>query len=74
MFDVFETEFGRPLTQKEMQKISDWNRTVDRRMILYALREASGYQKKNIGYVESVLNAWLQKGFTPEMIEEGRTG
>ena len=74
LFDVFETEFGRPLTQKEMQKISDWNRTADRRMILYALREASGYQKKNIGYVESVLNAWLQKGCTPEMIEEGRTG
>lgn len=62
LFDVFESEFGRPLSQKEMQKISEWNRTFDRKIILYALREASAYQKINFSYIESILNNWKEKG------------
>lgn len=74
IFDVFETEFGRPLNQKEMQKISDWNRSMDRKLILYALREASAYQKKNLSYIESILTSWKKKGYTAKMIEEGKIG
>ena len=40
-----------------MQKISDWNRVYDRKMILNALREASTYQKMSLGYIESVLTS-----------------
>lgn len=72
LFDVFETEFGRPLTQQELQKISDWNRTSDRKLILYALREASAYQKLNLPYIEKILQEWKARGYTAEMIEESR--
>ncbi len=71
LFDLFETQFGRTLSNREMEKISDWNRTMDRRLIIYALREASARQKKNLTYVESILNEWNQKGLTADMIAEG---
>lgn len=73
LFETFETEFKRPLSQKEMQKISDWNRNFDRKMIIYALREASAYQKLNLAYMESILNTWRQKGYRIEDIEKGKS-
>ncbi len=72
LFDVFESEFCRPLSQLEMQKISDWNRSIDRRLIVYALREASAYQKLNTTYIERILKEWQMKGYTVEMIEAGK--
>lgn len=72
LFDVFETEFARPLSQKEMQKISEWNRTTDRKMILYALREASAYQNLSIPYIDKILDSWKEKGLTLEEIGEGK--
>ena len=30
LIDTFETEFGRTLSQNEMQKISDWNKVTDK--------------------------------------------
>lgn len=71
LFDAFETEFKRPLSQREMEKISEWNRCMDRRLILLALREASMYQKVNILYIERILDHWCQKGMTVEMAEMG---
>jgi DNA replication protein len=53
-----------------MQKISEWNRTNDKKLILLALREASAYQKKNFAYVDKILSDWKQKGTTAAMIEE----
>ena len=64
LFDAFESEFGRPLTQKEMQKVSEWNKTFDRKIILYALREASAYQKVSLVYIETILKNWKEKGIT----------
>ena len=72
LFDAFESEFGRPLSQKEMEKISEWNRTTDRKMILYALRAASAYQKLYLPYIDTVLNDWKQKGLTLKQIDEGK--
>ena len=72
LFDVFETEFGRPLSQQEMEHISEWNRTTDRKLIIYALREARTYQKLSVPYIETILAAWKKKGYTAEMIEEGK--
>lgn len=71
LFDVFETEFGRPLSQKEMEKISEWNRSTDRQMIIYALREASAYQKLSLPYIDKVLSSWKEKGLTLKQIDEG---
>lgn len=72
LFDVFETEFGRPLSPKEMENVSEWNRTTDRKMILYALREASAYQKKSLPYIDKILSSWKEKGLTLQQIDEGK--
>lgn len=72
LFDVFESEFGRPLNNREMEKLSDWNRTTDKRLILYALRDASAYQHLNMAYIDKILEEWKTKGYTAEMVEEGK--
>lgn len=72
LYDVFESEFGRPLNTIEMQKISEWNRTIDKKLIMLALREASAYQKKNFAYIDKVLSDWKASGKTVEMVEEGK--
>jgi len=73
LFDVFESELARPLSPKEMEKISDWNSTTDKKLILYALRQASTYQpKKPIEYIDAVLRKWKQKNLTAEDIENGK--
>ncbi len=41
LFEIFETEFKRPLSQYELQRLSDWYHEYDQQLITYALREAS---------------------------------
>lgn len=72
LFDLFETEFGRPLSQKEMEKISEWNRTTDKQLIVYALREASIRQKMKIPYIDKIISEWKRKGVTAEMAGSGK--
>ena len=62
LIELFEEEFGRPMTPNEMQKISEWNRIYPRKAIIHALREASAYQKRSMSYVESVLRSTGRKG------------
>lgn len=69
LFETFEAEFGRPLTNKEMEKISEWNRSTDKMLIIYALREASAYQKLSFPYIDTILRDWKNKGITRESIE-----
>ena len=71
LYDVFESEFGRPLSTVEMEKISEWNRTTDKKLIMLALREASAYQKKSFAYIDKILSEWKKNGTTVAMIEEG---
>ncbi len=71
LFDLFESEMGRTLSQKEMQKIAEWNRTTDKKMIFYALREASAYQKLSFSYIDKILQDWKNKGLTLKQIDEG---
>ncbi len=72
LFDLFETELGHQLSQKEMAKISEWNRTTDKELIIYALREASMYHHLNLAYIDSILTTWKAKGYTAQMIREGK--
>ena len=72
LFDLFEEEFHRPLSQMEMTKISEWNRTTDRKLVIYALREASAYHSLSINYIDKILRSWKEKGVTAKMIEEGK--
>ncbi|NLC96594.1 MAG: DnaD domain protein [Erysipelotrichaceae bacterium] len=72
LFDLFETEFKRPLTPKEMEKVSDWLRTIDSKLVLEALKQASMYKKVNISYIDKILRSWQEKNITIKMIEEGK--
>ena len=72
LFDLFESEFRRPLSQNEMAKVSEWNRSTDRKLIIYALRQASASQNLKIAYIDGILRKWKEKGATAEMIESGR--
>lgn len=74
LFEAFQTEFKRLLTPVEMQKISDWNRTTDRHMILLALRQASVYQKLSFPYIEKILANWKAQGLSADQIENGDAG
>ncbi len=69
LIDVFESEFGRPLNPNEMEKISEWNRTTEKKLIFYALREASIYQKLSIPYIDKILKTWKEEGKTVQRIE-----
>lgn len=71
LYDLFETEFARPLGQKEMMTLSEWASTYDNRLIIYALKEASLYKKVSINYIAAVLQDWNKKKLTAEMIEKG---
>ncbi len=71
VFDLFESEMKRPLTQKDMEKITDWNRTYDKRLVILALREASIYQSVSIPYIDKILHEWARKGLSAEMVEKG---
>lgn len=72
LFDQYETEFGRPLSQMEMQRLAEWTNTYHQKLIIYALREALTYDKKSFDYIERILIEWKKRGLTPEEYEEGK--
>lgn len=72
LFDEFETEFARPLSSAEMQRLSSWMDQYDPQMILYALYEAGVYEKRSLDYIERILVEWKKRGLTPQDYEEGK--
>jgi len=71
LFDLFESVFKRPLTQKDMEQITEWSHLYDKRLIILALREAGMYQVLKLPYVDKILRDWTVKGLSPEEIEKG---
>lgn len=71
LFELFESVFKRPLTQREMEQISEWNRIYDKRMIILALKEAGMYQALKMPYVARVLSEWSARGLSVDDIEKG---
>ncbi len=71
VMELFEKELKRPLTQKDLEKISDWTRMYERKLVLLALKEASMYQKATIGYIDKILSDWASRNYTADMIEQG---
>ncbi len=55
LFNIFEQEFKRTLSQKETELISEWMTRYDNKLILHALRNASAYEKMNFSYIEKIL-------------------
>lgn len=72
LFDEFETEFGRPLSSSEMQRLSSWLDTYDQQLILYALYEAGVYDKRSLDYIERILAEWKRRGLSAQDYEEGK--
>ena len=72
LFDQFETEFGRPLSQMEMERLAQWSEVYHQKLIVYALREALTYDKKSFDYIERILIEWKKRNLTPEEYEEGK--
>lgn len=70
LFELFETEFKRPISQVELMRLSDWSREYDQQLIVYALREASINNAFSFNYIDKILCEWKRKGMTPEMYEE----
>ena len=52
---LFENSFGRPLTQKEVVKLADWQQDHTDDELIEALRQATIYQKMSFAYIEKVL-------------------
>ncbi len=57
IFELFETEFKKPLSQSQMVRISEWLRIYDKDSIIDALREASINEKLSLSYIEKILAA-----------------
>lgn len=55
IFETFETEFSRPLSQKETVMIAEWMKKYDEPTILKALREAIKYRKASVEYIDRIL-------------------
>lgn len=72
LFELYETEFGRPLSQMELQRMADWLNTYEQKMISYALREALTYDHKSFDYIERILVEWKKRNLTAEEYEEGK--
>ena len=57
IFEIFEEEMGRTLNQNELREINEWLEKYKEEDILYSLRQASIYGKKNFGYIRTILES-----------------
>lgn len=62
VFQIFETEFGRVLSQMETTQIADWLSEYGEETVLDALREASIQKKVEIRYINRILANWSKNG------------
>lgn len=62
LFNSFENEFGRTLSQIEVQEISDFKEEFTDEVILEALKEAVLNQKLSFNYIRAILATWKKKG------------
>lgn len=71
IFDLFEEHFARPLTSKEMEKLSGWMQLYDNALIEWGLREAVVYKRISFSYIDKILNKWYLSGITAQMLDHG---
>lgn len=55
IFQTFETEFGRLLSQAELSLLNEWLMNYTQDEILNALKSALVYQKTSMKYIERIL-------------------
>ena len=71
LLEIFEEQFGRPLTPMELDIIKEWiNQGFEEDMILKALKEAVKSQVLTLRYIDGILNNWQRNGMKERFIEE----
>ncbi len=57
-FEIFEREFGRPLSPIEIEKVSQWMANYNFDLVQEALRRAVLMGKRNFRYIDTILLDW----------------
>ena len=71
LIEIFEEQFGRPLTPMELDIIKEWiHHGFEEDMILKALKEAVKSQVLTLRYIDGILNNWQRNGVKERFIEE----
>lgn len=66
LYQLFEQEFGRPLSPLEFEKIAGWLEEdhYDPELIRLALKEAVTHQARSLNYIDRILLSWESKKIT----------
>ena len=63
LFDLFEKQFGRPLSPMEYEIINGWKEVnFEEELIVLALKEAAYNGVNNLRYIDKILYEWKKKG------------
>jgi len=71
LIELIESEFKRPISGFEIDKVRYWFDSVGYRYIVHALRECIIYRKKDINYLDKLLVRWTNDQVTLEMLDNG---
>lgn len=64
IFELFESEFARPLTPMEYELINAWIESgIKEELIKEALKEATYNGVNNFRYIDKILYEWSKKGY-----------
>ncbi len=64
IFELFESEFGRPLSPMEYEFINAWiNSGMNEELIKEALKEATYNGVSNLRYIDKIIYEWTKKGY-----------
>ena len=64
IFELFEAEFGRPLSPMEYEFINAWiNSGMNEDLIKEALKEATYNGVSNLRYIDKIIYEWTKKGY-----------
>jgi len=74
-YDIFEKEFGRPLSPIEIEKITQWTEQSNPDLVLEALRRAVLMGKRNFRYIDTILLEWKKNNLNSIIaVEEYENG
>jgi len=62
VFKAFESEFGRPLSSMEYQKIAEWLDKFSNELVLHALKIAIMGNNRSLRYIDGILTKWQGSG------------
>ena len=64
IFELFESEFGRPIYPMEYEFINAWiNSGMNEELIKEALKEATYNGVSNLRYIDKIIYEWTKKGY-----------